>query len=1092
MTTAPLDKNRSLAAADQAAQCQFGDEELSSPATTCPARQPEIFVVPSRYAMAEQAAEHADFAPSSPTKSHPMALRRLRAGYVYLWHAEGPLKRYAVASDGLLVEQPLTKPHSALTTGENAGIALNKSTDVWMLYSEVPLGKDACERLKKNGERRKRMRQIALTDVAKRLSAKHCPPLEKAPTLVAELMPKVREKTLAHEHQKNGATDREGVKEQRKTAQAAPTQDNIKAYSASSESLREREQAAGTQPPGEPVVEPGNWSASPWELAPTQAWLDKAKSESAPLYAVFAALDDDLGVLRDIDHEQNKVEAEHEEWVADNSLRQTIGSFIRNMVTEDGGEVANLLNYRYREHNLQLTPEQGDTLIDSQKQLNTLMLEETRINQQRGRQYGHAQADGLLAQVRSREEAVLNKVRSFIPSELHQEAQQVVRDYRQEKTSNLEGGGGTKVGEYIDLASMDHWLDQEAPQHFKQVEERHQLLYADRKTYLPRNDSGTWFVDQSSEEHLKWLESLTIACLSAQCSRSEGAKQFADYVSSDDPGLLRLVFQAWSPSLEAAVNNTSRLNELVTALSLENLADSRAAAIKILDTDTLRNIERLASNLEGAWTATMTRLGASLIHASKGTAMAMGLFLVIRLGDNTRLVQGVENGIKVWRLVGQNAEALSQWTRSTAQAISLGRVNGIVNAPSIKASGGLLPLAALVVNILNAGTYAGQAGALEGSDEQRQADSLSAYLYAGAALGAVIQNWMLLGKGVKDITGRLPLGLSATAPTLTLFSGVVGWLSAAAAYKEFKSLQIQIESAQSNIDPWLKIKQLAVAGQVAVYGAQALLGLGLTGMRLSNQISTPVAIKRFRLGMGPMNFLLLALGGLYLFAWLRQASPLQNYLANCCWSHRRANTNKAIEPQAQLDEINELMMLLYQPRVSMETREVRISGVLGDTITQDAISQLSIDLPGAAPGAAQIDLSMSGNPTPVSAGFGTGTRGTPTDLGATWLNASQCTWISADAGQGLRLTGSFSQPLTRLSLRVCYLSPVALLAGDGATIGGTKGLAYTLSPNGGLLSPDGEIITLRSGEPTPELDRASVHRLGPQQNSNYLTPKDKA
>ena len=583
---------------------------------------------------------------------------------------------------------------------------------------------------------------------------------------------------------------------------------------------------------------------------------------------------------------------------------------------------------------------------------------------------------------------------------------------------------------------------------------------------------------------------MTVACLSAQCSRSEGAKQFADYVSSDDPGLLRLVFQAWSPSLEAAVNNTSRLNELVTALSLENLADSRAAALKILDADTLRNIERLASNLEGAWTATMTRLGASLIHASKGTAMAMGLFLVIRLGDNTRLVQGVENGIKVWRLVGQNAEALSQWTRSTAQAISLGRVNGIVNAPSIKASGGLLPLAALVVNILNAGTYAGQAAALEGSDAQRQADSMSAYLYAGAALGAVIQNWVILGKGMNEVS--LAKGqLSFTAPTLTLFGAIVGGLSGFAAYNEWSSLNSQIESAQENVDPWLRLKQVAVTGQVAVYFAQGLLGLSLTSLRLANTISTPVAIRRFRLGMGPLNLLLLALGGLYLFAWFRQASPLQSYLTNCCWSHRRAKTNKGIAPQAQQDEINELMILLYQPRLAMETREVRIGGSLGDTITQDGIYQLTIDLPGAAPGAAQIDLAMSGNITPVSAGFGAGTRGTPTDLGATWLNATQCSWIPVEAGQGLRLSGSFPQPLTRLSLRLCYLSPVALLAGVGATIGGAKGLAYTLSPNGGLLSPDGEIITLHSGEPTPELDRAIVHRLGPQQNSSYLTPKEK-
>ncbi|MBZ9785829.1 hypothetical protein K9857_30225, partial [Pseudomonas sp. REP124] len=232
---------------------------------------------------------------------------------------------------------------------------------------------------------------------------------------------------------------------------------------------------------------------------------------------------------------------------------------------------------------------------------------------------------------------------------------------------------------------------------------------------------------------------------------------------------------------------------------------------------------------------------------------------------------------------------LEQWTRVVTQSITFGRTSTIVNSPSVQGAGGLLPLAALVVNVLNAGAYARQAAMLEEGDAQRQADGLSAYLYAGAALGAVIQNWMILGKGVNELTRRLPFGFLATAPTLTLFGGIVGGLSFGAAVSEFRSLQIQMEASQSNIDPWLRLKSLAVSGQVAVYSAQGLLGFSLTGMRLANKISTPEAIRRFRLGMGPINLLLLALGGLYMFATFRQANPLQNYLANCCWSHRRAS-----------------------------------------------------------------------------------------------------------------------------------------------------------------------------------------------------------
>jgi len=138
MPANPPNRQRNLAEADQAAQKNFANEELSSPVQQCPARHPQIFVVPSRYAMAQELGNHAALKPAAPTQSHPMALRRLRPGYLYLWHVAGPLKRYAVADNGGLLEQQADQPHATFETGEQVGIALNKSSDAWMLYSEMP------------------------------------------------------------------------------------------------------------------------------------------------------------------------------------------------------------------------------------------------------------------------------------------------------------------------------------------------------------------------------------------------------------------------------------------------------------------------------------------------------------------------------------------------------------------------------------------------------------------------------------------------------------------------------------------------------------------------------------------------------------------------------------------------------------------------------------------------------------------------------------------------------------------------------------------------------------------------------------------
>lgn len=1086
MTTANQNQALNLAAANQAAKQNFPAEDLGSSVSACPARQAEVFVVPARYALSEEAAAHGCFAPSIVAQSHPMALRRVRSGYLYLWQGDGPLQRFVVADDGRLTEQSLDADDSPVAQGELAGLKLIKTSDVWLAYTEIPLPPHARERLENSATRQRHMRRMNLPRVARELQAEHCPPLDKAEQVIAELMPESYDKALAADHIENGEQQDQTLDQVYATIGTFPTaEQNAAAANAwlQLKAQRDKSAAAADRHPDASEKKPGKWSAVNWDAMDCEAWLDLARRQAGELHAVFAALDDSLGVLRDINHEQEQLEADHENWIADNNLRQSVGGFIRSLIREDGGEVANLLNYRYRDRDIQLTPDQGETILASQQRLEELFREESRINQERGRRYSHTQADAELAKVHAEVTVATNPVRAFIPPELHVEVEYVVREYRKEKVSNLEGGGTTaQVAEHIDLERMDAWLDQEAPAHYRQVDERHQALYADRGSLLRRHSSDTWFVDYSDPKHQIWLDKLALATLSAQCCRQQGAEQFAGYVRSDDSGSLRLVFYAWSPSLEAAVNSANRLNELVAALSLDNLADTRAILATTLSDADLRALERLAANMDGYWAKTVARVGAAMAEA-KTISPCIGLMLVLRFGADSRLVKAIEHGAEVWRMTGEKAEALQQWTRNTAQAIRSGNAAGVLQSAAIRNSGGLLPLAALLLNALNAGSYGRQAGLLEGEGAQRQAEHLSATLFAAAALTAVVQNWMIIGKGVNELNLR-----GAIAPTLTLFGAVVGGISAIAAYQELESLKIQIENAQSHIDPWLEVRKLAVTGQMAVYGAQGILGLSLTGMRLANSIDTPTAIRRFRLGMGPLNLLLLALGGLYLYAWSRQATPLQNYLAGCCWSRGRANTGESLAPERQNAEFEQLLALLYKPRLGLQTENVRMAGTLGDTVTQDGITALTIDLPGADPDNVQLELTLSGNLTPTQVRiFGEGTQGTPTDLGATWLASSRCTWIPASEGQGLRLSGLFPRPLTRASLRVRYHSPVALLAGLENVIGGPRGLAYTLGPSG-LLS-DGEVIELRADDPTTELDRATPHRLD---GTEYLQPKDTA
>lgn len=266
MSTNNQQQSVSLAQADQSAQQDFEQQSLDSPVAPCPATQDEIFIVPSRYALSEEVAEHECVQPGITPQSHPIALRRLRPGYLYLWHGDGPLRRFGVAKDGLLEEQALGDPKAELEQGSQAGLVLKKEQSAWLMYAEIPLLELTCEELSNSpAKREQRMRMIPLSQIATSLEMTHCPALDHAEVVVAELMPEVRDQALAHDYHHNGDTYRGGVDTLGQQMMADPSPERVQTYVDASTWLHEREQASHRHPESADFP-PGYWSSVDWDV----------------------------------------------------------------------------------------------------------------------------------------------------------------------------------------------------------------------------------------------------------------------------------------------------------------------------------------------------------------------------------------------------------------------------------------------------------------------------------------------------------------------------------------------------------------------------------------------------------------------------------------------------------------------------------------------------------------------------------------------------------------------------------------------------------------------------------------------------------
>ncbi|MEG0635971.1 MAG: hypothetical protein RR517_25985 [Pseudomonas sp.] len=1067
----------------------------------CPASQPQLFVVPVRYALAEHALEHRACPMAEAYVSRPLAARRLRTGFVYVWHHQGPLQRYAVAGDGLLLEQPLLAPADLVNEGSLTGLALDKHEEAWMCFTEYPIGPAQCKRLSERAVREQHMRRIDLRKIANTLEAPHCPPFDDAEQIIGELEPAVCTRTKAVDHQRNGEANRQNANKLRQRLVTNPSDENVKAYSDAEVSYEEGRQASELSPEiNAESPAPGEWSAVPWDSKDAARWTEKVHQQADPLYPVFACLDDELGLLRDINHEQEKLQADHQRWQQGHAIRLQTGGFIRSLLEESASEAAGFLSYRYREQNIQLSKAQGETLLQAHHQLAELFWEESTINQERGHRYSQKEADAELNRVWQKKSQCLQPVRAFIPPELHNEIEAVVREYRAESVENLSKRNGPEVEDYIDLSAMNTWLDETAPAHFEQLRTRQDLLLTDRGRLLYEHYRATWFIDHEHTPTWRWLNELAMACLSAQCDTQAGVEQYAAYVRSNSPGILRQLVYAWSPNLEGGLVVTSRMGELATALAMENREQAIAALHKVLapiSKAVLYELGSMSGPEESVFSLLLKRLGSAFLLLGKDSTETLhpawaSILVMARLSGDSAIRWVTEGNQRILRFVGGTGEALSEWTQRTGQAIGLGKVDAIRSPAMIKNSGGVLPLAVMVLNLLNAQRYLGQLQAVPRPDEQRIHDTAAAAAYAGAALTAVVDSQIRKGLGIKAIN----LGNSSFA-VMTLFGAVIGGLSAYAALSEFASLQVQLGDTLS-FDPWLQTRKYVAGGLVATYGLQALVGAAFTIKAIFGVISVEAAIAGYLLWMGPISVLIAGLGVLYLITWLFQKTPLQTFLSNCCWSKSRALKSAPIAQGLQHEELESLFSILYSPRLSFTSENHRITPINSHSGVSyvSTIDSLTIDLPCAQQDGIYLEIAMIGYSVDKEAiagqniGLVMRTQHPPkvwSDVVLDWITKSHCDWIPFPEGRGLRLSGKFSGSKdltspTKACVRIRYQTPLTALLGEKFFIGGESGITYTLSYEHG-------VIKLRN-ESNEILDNAKKCTLADgSQRSTYITPR---
>src|SRR5690554_2313760 len=1049
MTTDRHQQALNLERADQAAQQDFSTDALESPVASCPAREGEIFIVPARYALVEDAVEDACLQPGYSTRSHPIAMRRLRPGYLYLWQGGGPLKRFAVTQGSRLLEQPLDAPHGQVGAAQQVGLALDKLLPLSLLYTEVPLPRAICSLLAESaGERGRRMQTISLPQVAAELEATHCPALDKAEELIPELVPAIRSRIMAYDFR----TNREAYEQSQQTVarhmQEYPSPERVQAHINTTLWLQDL-QRVSAEVKEDISHRPGYWSSEPWDTQCADAWLRQARQQAGSLHAVMVAVDDILGMLRDLNHEQARTTEMEEQWNELNGHKGLMAGFINSLRHEDGAELAGIINYRYRDVDMQLTPEQGELLLQAQRDLQPTLDEETDINHNLRRTQGHEVADARLREVHARQQMIYEPVRSFIPAQLQGHIKGLIINYRAGKQRNMsDSRSGAQIAKHVRLAEMEDWISNVATPHREWLASRREALYQDTHTLLVQHERGSWYADYADRVHCEWLSELALNTLSDLCTLAPGVKIATDLLRSPTPAKpLSLVASAFTPELSDLVDLSERLNEIEAVLSADNQELAGTLIGRLAGTEKLSWLQSLGGNGGHDWGRAVSRLGAAFAeleaeHLKDASAPAaiqhfpkplLTLMLALKVSGDFA-IRSTRTG---YQLTGPAGKAVWDWSNQAAERLRLGLVRQLEPIQALNAYGGALSLAALLlhgVNLL----------ALRSRDELREHDAVRAaeHLNAGfniaAAMSAVVQN-AAYNKGAIEVSMRW-----ARLPLMTLLGTVTGAFATLAGAFDLAQLAFEQRKQSSywSKEEWGRLAR--GTGQTAFSATYAGMGGYATYMYVAGRWDAARATSWFMRTTSLVGWGVLLIEGLYL-AWrhFTHRTEMQRFLEQCCWGSRRRWTD-AEEDQGR--EFQALIDMLFNPQLEIETKLVShaASGSpleYGNYLNMKTVpKKLVLALPGAAPQTTRLGITL------VAVGSNQSLR----NITPTWEDSLKCEWLPIEEGMGLKVIGEVAELLEteHLEVRILYHSPLALMAGSASEanpiVGGDKGVRYLI------------------------------------------------